>query len=182
MLDSETYPTINSWSDGAYVSLLPYVQGIPKGLLDSFGLQGFPWAGPANSTDDPIYNPKVYLRTDLAAAAAHTLGVNNIWFNTGTFHQMYTNNAAQTITATPVQRQAMLDGVISQAKTLQSQGFTVDVHLFAENKATTSEAIDWSYWQTQPPMIPQDSAVLTTFIHDLAGANIPLWLFDSDSH
>jgi hypothetical protein len=178
MLDSESYPSASSWSGGAYTSLLPYVQGIPKGLIDSFGLQGFPWSPPANQPGSSLSDPRVYLRADLAAHAARALGTNNIWFNTGTFHQMYTKNTAETVTATPLQRQAELAGVVTQAKALQSQGFTVAVHLFAQDKASTAEAVDWSYWQVTPSDTP-DTVVLTTFVRDLKTANIPLWLFDT---
>jgi hypothetical protein len=182
MLDSESYPTGASWGDGHYVSLLPYVQNIPKGLIDSFGLQGFPWAPAANvSGEATLYNPNIYLRTDFAAEAARSLGVSSIWFNTGTFHQMYTQDSTQTITASPAQRQAMLDGTIAEAKGLQGQGFSVSIHLFAENKASTSEAIDWSYWQTTPGS-DANTTVFTTFVHDATTANIPIWLFDTNEH
>ncbi len=177
MLDSESYPSANSWSGGAYTSLLPYVQSIPKGLIDSFGLQGFPWASPANQPGPNLYDPKIYLRTDLAAAAARSLGITNVWLNTGTFSRQYTNNATATVAMSPVSRQTLLNGVVAQAKGLQGQGFTVSVHLFAQDKSGTGEAIDWSYWQT-----PGDSAntdVFTTFVHDLTTTNIPLWIFDT---
>lgn len=177
MLDSKTYPSATSWSGGAYTSLVPYVQSIPKGLIDSFGLQGFPWATPANQSGPNLYDPKVYLHTDLAAVAARSLGVTNVWINTGTFSRQHTATAAETVTMTPVGRQALLSGAVAQAKGLQGQGFTVSVHLFAQDKASVGEAVDWSYWQT-----PGDSAntdVFTTFAHDLRSANIPLWIFDT---
>ena len=177
MLDSESYPSATSWNDGAYVSLLPYVQGIPKGLIDSFGLQGFPWAPPANQGGSTLYDPAIYLRTDLAAAAARSLGVSSIWLNTGTFNQMYAGNSAETVTDTPQQRETMLDGVVAAARGLQSQGFTVSVHLFAQDKASDSEGTDWSYWQT--PGDSPNTNVFATFVHDLTTANIPLWIFDT---
>jgi hypothetical protein len=178
LLDSETYPSASSWDGGAYISLLPYVQGIPAGLINSFGLEGFPWAPPANQSGDTEYNPRVFLRTDLAAAAARTLGVSNIWLNTGTFNQMYTQDSAQTVTASPFERQTILYGILEQAEALKSQGFDVEVHLFAQNKSNVAEATDWSYWQSQPGDSPS-TAVLTTFIHNLTVNNIPLWLFDT---
>lgn len=177
LLDSESYAPGASWGSGQYVSLLPFVQGIPKGLVDSFGLQGFPWVPPANQGGDAVYNPSVYLRADFAAQAARSLGVNSIWFNTGTFHQMYTLNSAQTVTDTPQQRQAMLDSVISQARSLQSQGFSIAIHLFAQNKANTAEATDWSYWQISPDSDP-NTVVFTNFVHDATVDSIPLWIFD----
>jgi hypothetical protein len=141
-------------------------------------LQGFPWAPPANQSGPNEYDPSVYLRTDLAAQAARVLGVNNIWLNTGTFHQIYTQDSAKTVTMSPLERQTILAGVLTQAKDLDQQGFSVAIHLFAQNKANTAEAIDWSYWQTQPGD-EQDGDVLTTFVHNLNQAGIPLWLFDT---
>lgn len=177
MLDSKTYPSATSWSGGAYTSLVPYVQSIPKGLIDSFGLQGFPWSPPANEPGPSINDPKAYLQIDLAAAAARSLGVTNIWLNTGTFSRQHTNNAAQTVTATPIARQALLDGVTSQAKSLNGQGFAVSVHLFAQDKTATGEAIDWSYWHA--PGDSPSTDVFATFAHDLTAANVPLWIFDT---
>lgn len=177
MLDSETYPSASSWDNGNYQSLLPYVQGIPKGVLNSFGLQGFPWASPANQPASDLYDPTVYLRTDFAAAAARSLGVNDIWLNTGTFARMYANKPAETVALSPADRQAMLDGVVTQAKSLQRQGFSVSVHLFAQDKSGSSEGTDWSYWKT--PHDGQNTMVFTAFVHDLEAANIPLWLFDT---
>jgi len=178
LLNSESYPSASSWSGGSYSSLLPYLQGIPTGLVDSFGLQGFPWAPPADQLGAADYDPSVYLPTNLASEAAKALGISSIWFNTGTFNQMYTQNSAETVTLQPLQRQGMLNGVLAQAKALQAQGFSVAIHLFAQNKSNTSEADDWSYWQTSPNDGP-GTAVFTTFVHQAAEANIPLWLFDT---
>lgn len=177
MLSSETYPSATSWNGGAYVSLLPYVQGMPKGLIDSFGLEGFPWVPPANQGGSSLSNPQVYLRTDLAAAAVRALGISNIWLNTGTFSQMYTGDSAQTVTDTPLQRQAMLNGVLTEARGLQSQGFNVSVHLFAQDKSGDSEGINWSYWQT--PGDSSNTSVFEAFANSLDAAHIPLWIFDT---
>lgn len=179
MLDSESYPINGSWGDGRYVSLVPYVQNIPKGLIDSFGLQGFPWAAPANQPASVSYDPKSYLRVDFAAEAAKALGVTNVWLNTGTFNQMYAKQPSQTITLAPSQRQAMLNGVLQQAQQVKSQGFTVAVHLFAQNKASLDEATDWSYWQKQPDT-SANTSVFKTFAHDAAAAGLPIWLYDTE--
>lgn len=179
LLDSESYAPGTAWGSGSYVSLLPYVQNIPKGLIDSFGLQGFPWTAPANQAVNTVYDPKTYLRVDFAVEAARALGINNIWFNTGTFYQMYTQAAAETVTLSPAQRQSMLNSVLSQAELLKNQGFNVAIHLFAQDKSATAEATDWSYWHNQPGE-DANTVVLTTFVHDITTAGIPLWLFDSD--
>jgi len=180
MLDSETYPATGSWDNGSYTSLVPYVQNIPSGLIDSFGVQGFPWAAPS-SEGSTYYDPNTYLRLDFAEQAAHSLGIQSLWVNTGTFHQMYANQAGETVTVSPLDRQTMLNGVIKQVNSAKSQGFSVAIHLFAENKASVSEGTDWSYWQLQPSN-DADTAVFTTFVHDATASNIPLWLFDTDEH
>jgi hypothetical protein len=177
MLDSESYPSANSWSGGAYVSLLPYVQNIPRGLVDSFGLQGFPWAAPAGQSGS-IYDSAVYLRTDLAIQATRSLGTSDLWVNTGTFRVMYAGQTGRMVSLSPLQRQAMLNGVLNQLRNAQSAGFTVSLHLFAENKANVSEGTDWSYWQAAPNE-DTNTAVLTTLVHDARAAGIPLWLYDA---
>jgi hypothetical protein len=178
LLNSETYPSASSWDNGDYVSLSPYVENIPKGLVNSLGLQGFPWSPPANQAGGDLVDPSVYLPPYLAAQAATDLGVTNVWFNTGTFNQMYAQSPSETVTAAPSLRQAELAGVIDQAKILQSQGFQVAIHLFAQNKANTSEGTDWSYWNNVPGDGPS-TAVLTTFIRQTVEANIQFWLFDT---
>ena len=178
LLDSESYAPGAAWGDGSYVSLLPYVQHIPAGLIDSFGLQGFPWAAPSGGPDS-LYDPKIYLQVSFAAEAAQALGIHNIWLNTGTFSRAYTNNARQAVILSPVQRQAMLSGVVAQARALQAQGFTVAVHLFAQDKSSDSEAIDWSYWHEHPGA-DSNTDVFKSFAHEITGNGLQLWLFDTD--
>jgi hypothetical protein len=171
MLDSMTYPSANSWNGGRYVSLLPYVQAIPAGLIDSFGVQGFPWAAPAGQAGSS-YDPAVYLRTDLAVEAARSLGAQEVWVNTGTFHQMYAGQPSKKVTLTAQQRKTMLDGVLAQMNTIRAAGLNPAIHIFAEDKSHVSEGTDWSYGDA-------DAAVLTTFIHDARTAGLPLWLYDA---
>lgn len=173
MLDAESYPAgSTSWSNGSYVSLAPFINGIPGGLIDSFGLQGFPWVPPANVYGQASsLNPAVYLNYSLAAAAARQLGASQIWLNTGTFAAAYTNNPSQTVTMTAAQRQTILNGVFQQAQSLTEAGFTVAVNLFSEDKSNTSEAEDLSY-QT-----PDALAVLKNFASQLQIAGIGFWLF-----
>lgn len=177
MLDSETYPSASSWSNGAYVSLLPYINPIPKGLVNSFGLQGFPWTPPKGQTG-AVLDPHIYLQVGLAAEAAHALGVTQVWLNTGTFSRAYAQNAAQTVSISGTTRQTMLHGVIAQANVLRQQGFSVAVHLFAQNKANTTEAIDWSYW-AESPSTGADTPVFKAFAHDASASHLAIWLFDA---
>lgn len=178
MLDSQSYPAGATWGGGAYVSWKPFIQNIPQGLIDSVGLQGFPWASPANGPDDSVYDSTAYLRTDLLTEAAHMLGTANVWFNTGTFGRAYTLTPAQLVTVSDAARRQMLQSVIAQAKALQTQGFTVSVHVFAEDKSRTDEAIDWSYWHTQPGD-GTATAIFTDFARNAQASGVPLWIFDS---
>ena len=91
---------------------------------------------------------------------------------------MYAGQAGATVTNTPTQRQQMLEKVISLAQAVHSKGFSVEVHLFAENKAAEDEATDWSYWSSTPGDSPH-TTVFTTFAYDAYLAGIPIWLFDS---
>ncbi len=173
LLDAMSYPAgSTSYDDGSYVSLLPFVSGIPKGLVDSFGLQGFPWMPPANQKGDTNLNPSVFLNSSLAAEAAKQLGTSSIWLNTGTFAAMYTNNSAQTVSVSATQRQNILSGILTQATKLKSSGFSVTINLFGENKSNTSEATDWSY-QTADAQ-----AVFNSFVLQLGANHIDLWLFE----
>lgn len=180
LLDSTTYPSGTSWAGGSHRSLAPYVQGIPRGLLDSFGLQGFPWVPPADEGGPASTNPASYLNANQATEAARALGVHDIWFNTGTFGRAYTNDAKQTVTVDAATRQTMLDGVVAQAKNAKQQGFAIAVHVFAQDKSATLEAIDWAYWPKGQASASDATTVFKTFAHDMQTAGIPLWLFDTD--
>ncbi|HMH70411.1 MAG TPA: hypothetical protein VK502_03345, partial [Candidatus Saccharimonadales bacterium] len=115
MLDTLSYPGANSWSGGRAVSFLPYVRPIPAGLIDSVGLQGFPWSPAANESGPTNGGPREYLRIDLAAEAARVLHVKDVWLNTGTFGTRYANQSGRQITASTDQRLAQLTGVVAQA-------------------------------------------------------------------
>lgn len=146
MLNSQTYPGNDTeYAHGEYKSLLAYVQSIPKGLVDSFGYQGFPWGPPANQSGPSDLDPANYLRSNLAIEAAKSLGVHSIWLNTGTPKRMYTNNSSQTTNFGIATRQQILNGVITQAKAVKAQGLGVAVNIFAGDKSASAEAIDWSY-------------------------------------
>ncbi|MDB5187396.1 MAG: hypothetical protein JWM07_868 [Candidatus Saccharibacteria bacterium] len=180
LLDTNTYPTSGNWTDGRAVSLAPYVKGIPAGLIDSVGLQGLPWSPALDEDGSSNGMPRQYLRMDLLAELARAVGTKEVWVNTGSFGVKYANQPGRQIIITPEQRAAQLTGVVSGIKVLQSQGFSLSVHLFAENKSAVPEATDWSYWPNGKAASSSSTIVFKTFVHDLQAANIPLWLFDID--
>jgi hypothetical protein len=183
MLDAQTYNQGDAdWLTGKYASLVPYVQNIPKGLIDSFGLQGFPWAPPATEgSAGAVYDAAVFIPSKLAIEAGKALGVKEVWLNTGTFNKQYAKDAAKTVVLSPAQRQTMLNGIIGQADKIKAAGFKPTIHIFAENKSNVTEGIDWSYWTKGQASASPATAVFKTFVHDAAAKGYPLWIYDSNN-
>lgn len=182
MLDAKSYPSADSWEGGEYLSLAPYVAGIPNGLINSFGFQAFPWVPPATDNEPAVTDPQVFMPIDLAAEAATLLGTKSIWLNTGTFGSAYAKSASQLVTVSYSQRAQILAGVSSNAAQLKTEGYDVSVHLFAENKSQSDEAKDWSYWHdlTADSASSNGQVILKKFIAQLHKAGVNFWLFDSN--
>jgi hypothetical protein len=179
ILDSLSYPPgVLDWDGGAYVSLIPYLQSIPKGLVDSFGYQGFTWASPANEPDFSNLDAAKFLKPDIAKEAAVILGTNHIWLNTGTHKTFYSTSPAKRTELTPAQRAQVLNGITTQAQWLQARGFKVTISLFAEDKTATGEDVDWSYWSGSTPTGPH-ADILKSFLAGLRSRSIGFWLFDN---
>ncbi|HMH69824.1 MAG TPA: hypothetical protein VK502_00325, partial [Candidatus Saccharimonadales bacterium] len=86
LLNSRTYPDDDkAWNHGKLQSLVPYVADLPKGLVDSFGYQGFPSASAADASVaySQLEAPD-FLPARLAIEAAKKMAVKRIWLNTGT--------------------------------------------------------------------------------------------------
>jgi len=181
MLNSMTYDSDDTdWANGRYASFVPYL-AIPKGLINSFGLQGFPWVPPkGDNTDEPATDPSVYLPATLAARAANYLRIKAIWFNTGTFGSMYTDDWDLTVNISPQERADILNGVVTQAQTLKNQGYNVSVNLFSQDKSDMDEATDWSYWKTGHSSSSPATHVFIQFVRQLQNRQIPMWLFDTE--
>jgi hypothetical protein len=183
MLNSQTFRSDDTDRNyGTFSSLLPYVQGLPKGMFASFGLQGFPWVSAADEKEqNKLLSPAQYLNANFAREAAKALGTKQIWFNTGTFGSMYTNQPGKTVNYTAAQRQALLQGVLQQVKVAQRGGYGVSVNIFGYDGSSTDEATDWSYWHTgQDAVQAPGQAVFKSFAEQLASNHAKLWLFDSD--
>jgi hypothetical protein len=178
MLNSATYQVADfNWESGEYNSLLPYVKGLPKGLVNYAGIQGFPWV-PRQTTGGAIFNATEFLAPPLLTEVANALGTKNIWFNTGTFGTKYTLDPEQKKTIPPTQRKEILMTIKDQALALQKKGYHVAVNVFAQDKSTTSEETDWSYWDDKGPAGSQATPILTEFISNVSSQGVEFWLFD----
>ncbi len=176
LLDTMTYPTNGVWSGGRAISLLPYMKAISPGLVDSVGLQGFPWVSPANQGAVDNGGVSDFLKPSLAAEAARYARINDVWINSGTYAQKYTSSA-QKVSLSAQKRQTQLDGIVAAAAQLKQQGFTTSVHLFAENKLGVGEQTNWSYLPSSTSRDHQ--AIFTGFAAKLHTAGVGLWLYDS---
>jgi hypothetical protein len=176
MLNSQTYaPGDTDWANPSYSSLVPFVKDIPDNLVDSFGLQGFPWSPPADEKGDRNFKAADFLNAQLAIDAAKQLNVKTIWFNTGTFHSVYSLQAAKKVTVSAADRQAILNDILTQAKKAQAAGFVVWINIFAEDKSqNTSEATDWSYLATA-----DTTQILKSFIDTSLQNGMEVSVFDS---
>lgn len=181
LLNAASYPSDDfNWENGAYTSLIPYIKSIPEGLVDSFGIQGFPWQSPATSERElKISDPYAFLGPDLAIEAAKYLKVSHIWLNTGTYKTKYAQNPSMAVTVEAKNRASILSAILQQASYIKTKGFIVSVNIFAENKAKTPEATDWSYWDVSQGLILNDhAAIFLQFLAEADKQNIPLWYFD----
>jgi hypothetical protein len=179
LLNSATYPTDDfDWRNGEYLSLEPYVKDIQKGLIDSFGLQGFPWSPPATNPGPGVFDASEYLSSRLAIETADTLGTKSIWFNTGSFSRKYTIDVEKTVTIAPDKRKDILNGILAEAAKVRDKGYTIAINVFAEDKSYSEEATDWSYGITDSQTNSPDAAVFANFVSQLNRENIAFSLFD----
>ncbi len=175
LLDSQSYDVWESWGQGSYDSFLPYISGINPAYIQTFWIQWFPWI----STDgrSQSYNPSEFLPTAITEEAANVLQTRNVWMNTGTMKRKY---QSRTIAITPEERTTELAGVMSQAMLLQSHGYDVLVHLFAQDKFGTEEETDWSYIENPDDgILSPHEQVLKTFIEAATWKWIKIGLFDN---
>src|SRR6266550_564404 len=165
MLDSTVYSAGVYHHGGAAVDeLLPYVSGLPAGLVDSFGLQGFPWAAADQPAD--------YLSAGAAIACARRLGVRDVWFNTGTASR-YRDATSGAVTSVPFSSRArQLAGSLAEAAAVRAAGLNiVRINLFGQAKLADDGA-DWSY--TTPP----DLTTLNMFGRRAAAEGIAISVFE----
>lgn len=181
LLNSATYESSDfNWENGEYVSLVPYVTGLDNTLVQSFGIQGFPWRTDATSkTVKTIYDAQEFINPTLAIEAANALGTKDIWVNTGTFSSKFTLDATTVVFIDSATRRTIMDSILKQLETLKNQGFNVSVNLFAEDKSNTDEATNWSYWGNYQNYDDPNIYVFKDFVKELQDKSINLWLFDT---
>ncbi len=181
LLNSATYANDDfDWRSGEYISLTPYLTGIQTGLVDSLGIQGFPWSPPATTPGPGVFDAAEYVNPELAIEAAETLGVKNIWLNTGSFSRKYTLDSQNMVIFSADKRKDVLNGIVAEAMKLRDKGYNVSINLFAEDKSATDEATDWSYWHTQTIATSPDAIVFANFAARLNREHIGLSLFDQE--
>lgn len=181
LLNSRTYESSDvNWNGGQLKDLKPYIANLPKGLINSFGYQGFPSVSEADASHRySQMDAKDFLPAKIATDAAKTLGLKNIWINTGTFSRIYTNDTKAQVTVSSSQRANTLNTIREQAQLIKAAGYDVTISLFAKNKSRESEHIDWSY-----PLVTQDiptnnDQTLKLFIKGLRDKNIEFSFYDS---
>jgi hypothetical protein len=141
LLDSKTYDRGDSeYITGQTVSLRPYLQGITKGSINTYIMQGFPWLNPNGGFDHT--DPANIFPANQAIEAADILGTKELWFNTGI--QSATRSGR---TYSPTQQQAFLTNMANHLNTIKQRGYSVLVNQFAENKITT-EGNNWNLINT----------------------------------
>jgi hypothetical protein len=176
LLNSQTYsPEDSNWEYGSYDSFVPYVKGIKKGIVDSFGVQGLPWVSPANTKRREQFVAKDFLQTELAVEAAKLLKVKEVWFNTGTFSEKYTTDPIKKSRVSISSRKTMLKDILSEAQLIQNEKFDVWINLFAEDKSYLAESTNWSYLNNDESKI-----VLKEFITKSQEQEVKLSIFDKD--
>lgn len=172
MLDSTSHPD-NDWgtSSTATSDLLKYTD-IKPGLVDSFGLQGFPW----KKTDAPAD----FLNGEAAAACANKLGIKRVWFNTGTWSETHNPDSDNhPLTMNDKDRASILAGIFRQAKAAQSAGLQIDaINLFAQNNFDNKDDGSAVFSYTTP----NDLSTLRTFVNHAKSADMPVMIFDDQSN
>lgn len=108
------------------------------------------------------------------------MDVKHIWFNTGTFGTAHAGDPSTEITVKAQERRQLLEDIIKQVGELDRDGYEVAVHVFAEDKSSVKEGIDWSYWKQGEADKGGATPVFQEFVRSARLNGISLWLYDDD--
>lgn len=177
LLSATTYePNDKEWANGDYLNFAPYLQSIDKNLVSSFGIQGFPWVSNATTKKRQVFRASEFIQSDLAISAAQELRTKDIWINTGSFATKYTLNTKNTVQVSLNERKGILNGILEEAKKIQNyqlNEYRVSINLFAEDKSTSPEETDWSYFQNE-----DSKELLKEFLSKAGDLDISVSLYD----
>jgi hypothetical protein len=177
LLNATTYdPNDLEWDNGDYIHLNQYLIDIDHNLVDSIGIQGFPWVTNAQKERKQIFNANEFLQPDIAIAAAQELRTRNIWFNTGSFGSKYSNDPEKIVYVNQNDRKSILLGILDTAlyvKNYQQNEYRVTINLFSKDKSEFEEATDWSYDKD-----PLSQEIFKEFVGNSSYLDIPISLYD----
>lgn len=179
LLNATTYePTDVNWENGNYLGLNEYTGLLDDKLVDSFGIQGFPWVSNAQQAKRTIFNAYEFLQPDLAIGAAQGLKTRDIWINTGAFASKYTLDPAKTVHLSMNERKALLNNILDVAtyiRDYQQNQYRVTINLFSEDKSGSREATDWSYSQDI-----ESQSILKDFLAQASELDVPVSIYDKE--
>jgi hypothetical protein len=176
LLNSTTFdPKDKDYKSSKPVQTQDFVANIKPKLVDSFGMQGFPWASSkVGKVKEEDFDANKFLSPESAIAAAKILGVKEIWFNSGTFGSKYTQDSKAKLDIPPQTRQAINNQKLKIYSQVQTAGYKVWANEFVEDKSQTEEQTNFSYLQTV-----QDQEVFKNFATQINAKKIELSLFDN---
>ena len=174
LLNSFSYqPEDKEWANGLPTEFNEYIRSIKSELIESFGVQGFPWVSKANQDRVENFDANDFLQPDLAVRAAKLLRVKEIWFNTGTFSTKYTRDPNNRVNISPTVRMQINNSIYKVTTNIQDQTYKVWVNQFVQDKSATTEATNWSYLTNR-----MHQKVFKNFTKNLNDAGIEVGLFD----
>jgi hypothetical protein len=168
-------PSDKSYSSPKISNFDEHLKNIKPGMVNSFGMQGFPWVESNRPSNGSINDPQVFLQPANAMRAANQLGVNTIWFNSGTVSSKYTQQPNLKVDIAPAERRQVNNNKVALYNQIKNAGYKVWVNEFTQDKSNTAEQTNFSYLQTA-----NDQAVFKDFAKKLNDSGISLSLFDSE--
>lgn len=156
-------------------ALEPYLMSLKTTNLSSFGFEGYTWSS--------VDNASQYLNGSVAIDGASTIGVKDVWFNTGTYQIVEYNHVISR--ATLSRRGQVLNQIFSQVSSAQSAGINVDfVNIFSQNVLDGDGSANYSYDYSDPTTTSDALNGLKTFIskNSALSTPVPVAVFDAEGN